>query len=264
MIWFGAVGFGGQPGQPNPPNSMKWLENPQIKWQKKRNLITTSTSLSVSYDINPTNPIKSRSQPSTVRSTRFFFCGLRRQIPTNKPNLKAIRSRASPNPRGKIQNSLLPRPVWFTSFLIQDLGEGNCWTMKVWWSIFSLAAWVCFRITFKNTHLYHKKKCNIHGSGGFVPRCFPTTDPWFPGWEPKTPSDHRDHPPSQPPEPSALDLPPEKEKLGSFNESSFFTKCWNGWWVHELLVDVFMYIYDIYIYICTYSYIYICVCVLFL
>lgn len=43
--------------------------------------------------------------------------------PNHADSKKAIRSRASPNPRGKIQNSLLPRPVLLQKFSHPTFGS---------------------------------------------------------------------------------------------------------------------------------------------
>ncbi len=281
MVW--CCGIWGTTRPTQTPNSMKWLENTQIKWQQKRNLITTSTSLSVSYDINPTLTLS-----NTTITGRFSFWAtshgplldLNPNLPPFNPrnflwaapNLKAIRSRASPNPKGKIQNSLLPRPVWFTSFLIQHSGEVNCWTMKVWWSIFSWRlGWLQNHLQ-KYTHIYQIKNVAFTDPEASFQDAFQqrilgslVEKQKRQKSQGETPSDHSDHPQSQPPEPSALDLPPGGGKLGSLTNQVSSRNAGMG---DEFMKFLWMYLctYMIYIYICTYSciyiwYIYIYVCV---
>ena len=277
MIWFGAVGFGGQPGQPKPPtpwNDWRILKSSD----KKTDLITTLLPICVFWD-QPRKPYQirlgrffrlgaqkliqpttwSRSQTSNFYNAPLafvsahpsfnpFFCSAQPN-PNHTDSKKAIRSRASPNPRGKIQNSLLPRPVCFRNFLIQHLGAEGNWLVEALMIIFSWQLGGFRNHLQKYIHIHQMKKKKVAFTKD--PEASQNYDQQLPGsflflrWGKQKRTTRRNLLGLlAPPEPCALDLPPSGRRFEKMDEHE---KCWN----HDFLMAV----YHIYIYT------YICVCV---
>lgn len=199
MIWFGAVGFRGQPGQPKPPTRNDWriLKSSD----KKRNLITTLLPICVLWDQPhkpyqiqlgrffvlghkklirtnylisiPKLPLFTRHHwflPLTLRSTRFFLFGAAKSQPRRLLKRSGLGHHQIQRAKYKI--------LCFQGLFGSEVFSSNIWELKkigllkVWWSFFS---WQLggFRITSKNTHIHihqvKKKMGSIHKrSGGFT------------------------------------------------------------------------------------------------